>query len=476
MKSLILITILCSAAVVQADAQRVLIVSVPRDQASRRPAQYMAYGFRDTVRHDSRFQLAPLGLLYGERPADPAQVQKDADQLAADGQTAADNLETEKAQAKFSQAMQKLQDNVADLDSTKPAARIALLAAGAALLNNDDKQGRKLIELALLYDPTCVPDPRSYNASMMAVFRDVRTKLSRAGKGSLAVASNPSNGELYVDGDFIGLTPDKVDRISGGPHLVRVVRDGYRTVSQVVDVRGGRADLPVTINLTQLAEADRVETQLAKSVGDVESSSSKTLGQIAQKAQVPLIMFCVVGVNGDQTKVQAAMFRSDGKRIGFGERTFSGATDGYREEADHLWQGLASQAAGQLPGATVATESERVGGSAPIKPIVSWGLVGLGVVTAGVGGVFGVLALGSQSKLQKTVQTDAAVPSAQSAVKSQALIADVLYGVGGALAVAGVLCLIFWDDKGARRDVVGLELGPVDVNFGLGSVQLRGSF
>jgi hypothetical protein len=472
MKSLIFTTILCITQAAWADTQRVLVVSVPSNQASRRGAQYLSYGFRDSVRRDSHFQLAPLGPLYGERPVDGQRVQKEADRIAAEGQLAADNLETEKAQQKFSQAMQKLQDNLAELESTKPAARIALLAAGAALLGNDDKQGRRLIELALLYDPNCAPDPRSYNASMMAVFRDVRGKLSRASKGALAVSSNPAYAELYVDGDFIGLTPDKIDRLGGGPHLVRLVRDGYRTVSQVVDVHGGRVDAPVTINLTPAADADKLEPLLAKAAGDVGSRSSTTAAGFALKAQVPLVLVCAVSVNGEQTKVEAALFRQDGKRVAFSEHTFS--ADGYRDEADHLWRSLSNQAAGGPPGVGAIDEGERVGGTTRLKPIVSWGLIGAGVASAGVGVVFGVLALGSQNNLQKLAQTSDAVPAAQNTVKTQALVADVLYGLGGGLAVAGVLCLIFWDDKGARRDVVGL--GPVDVRFGLGSVQVGGEF
>ncbi len=468
-----ILTLMWMTAAAAPEPSRVVVVGAPRDQASKRAAQYMTYGLREAAKHDGRFSLVPLAALYGEQAADQKRIQQEADALAADGQTAADNLETEKAQQKFTQALGRIEDNLGEFDTPKPAARIALLAAGAALLNNNDKEGRSLISRALLYDPNCAPDPRNYNSAMMAVFKDVRSRLSRNVKGALSIASNPSFAEFFVDGDFIGLTPDKIDRINGGPHLVRVVRDGYKNVTQVVEVHGTRADLPVTVNLVAYADADHTEQLIQKGLGDIKDAKSRAIGDLAQKAGSQLVLYAAVTVSGDQTHVEAGLYRTDGKRLSTAERTFSAASDSYREEADKLWQGLADQAAAQLVNTNVES-GERLGGHTPIKPIVTFSLIGLGAAGLVVGGVFGILALNASNNLPNLVQDAVGTQGAADDVHSKALIADVMYGVGGVLAVAGLLCLFLWDDHGAQRDVVGL--GPIELKFGPGFVQAGGHF
>jgi tetratricopeptide (TPR) repeat protein len=444
-----------------AAAPSVVVITHPKDAAAKRAAQYLSYGFRESIKSDSRFALQSTGLVFGDRALDISKLEQDAEVLIKEGQTAYDNLETDVATKKFEQALQKYEDALGELDSYKGAAKVALLAAAAPLLSNNDKQGRALIQKALLYDPNCAPDPRIFNSGMMNVFKDVKQKSRKGLTGSLSVTSNPTYAELYIDGDFVGLTPDKIDRISVGPHLVRLVRDGFRPLVQVVDVKGGKGDVPYTLNLIALPEQASLESKLAEASNEVTETSSSLIGSFAARANAQFVVFVSTQVSGDQVKMVSGMFTANGKRVGNVDKTFSSATDGFREEARNTWLALSPQA---LAVGTTVVANETVDSSFPTKAVVSWGLIGLGVAGIATGVVFGVLALGDTNNFKRNfAQTDPNVPQAQALIKSRALTADIMFGVGGAMVVAGVLCLILWDDSGSSRDMV--SVGPVDLNF-----------
>lgn len=67
--------------------------------------------------------------------------------------------------------------------------------------------------------------------------------------GSISISSNPSGGEAYVDGQFVGYTPVTYGTRSGN-HNVEVRLSGYDTYSTSVNVPGGQT-ANVNANLTQ---------------------------------------------------------------------------------------------------------------------------------------------------------------------------------------------------------------------------------
>lgn len=73
---------------------------------------------------------------------------------------------------------------------------------------------------------------------------------SAASSGALAIESDPSGANVYVDGRFAGLTPLSLTKMSRGDHRVRLVKDGYLENARVVTagVEGARV---VRVKLTR---------------------------------------------------------------------------------------------------------------------------------------------------------------------------------------------------------------------------------
>jgi hypothetical protein len=63
-----------------------------------------------------------------------------------------------------------------------------------------------------------------------------------ATEGAVSVNSDPVGAAVYVDGEFVGRTPLKVQQLTAGSHRVRVVKDGYLENGRMVTVAAGRTD------------------------------------------------------------------------------------------------------------------------------------------------------------------------------------------------------------------------------------------
>jgi len=58
--------------------------------------------------------------------------------------------------------------------------------------------------------------------------------------GSLKITSDPVAAEWYLDGAYVGLTPDRLPEVEKGPHTVLVKKSGYRDWSQSASLASGR--------------------------------------------------------------------------------------------------------------------------------------------------------------------------------------------------------------------------------------------
>lgn len=74
--------------------------------------------------------------------------------------------------------------------------------------------------------------------------------------GTLSVNSTPSGAEVFVDGQFVGLTPVRYGTRSGS-HEVRVQLSGYQSFSTTVNLSGGQT-LPVDASLTAVRQTGSV--------------------------------------------------------------------------------------------------------------------------------------------------------------------------------------------------------------------------
>lgn len=80
------------------------------------------------------------------------------------------------------------------------------------------------------------------------------TLLTPANTGSLYVESSPRGASIYLDGNYEGETPKRIDFIPVGSHTVRLSKDGYKDHVQQVWIEANRV---TTVSVSLIAETTR---------------------------------------------------------------------------------------------------------------------------------------------------------------------------------------------------------------------------
>ncbi|MFA4876312.1 MAG: PEGA domain-containing protein [Methanoregula sp.] len=65
--------------------------------------------------------------------------------------------------------------------------------------------------------------------------------------GSLNVYSNPAGAGIYLDGNYLGLSPLTINDIPLGSHTLTATKNGYQDLTQTVTVTSGSSDIPLTL-------------------------------------------------------------------------------------------------------------------------------------------------------------------------------------------------------------------------------------
>lgn len=91
-----------------------------------------------------------------------------------------------------------------------------------------------------------------------------------------------------------------------------------------------------------------------------------------------------------------------------------------------------------------AAPSAPAGAASSAPPALFWVFAATSVASFGTAGAMGGLALAERGDLDACIETKTCDPDAVSAVKTKALVADVMFGVGGATALGAILSWALW--------------------------------
>ena len=60
-----------------------------------------------------------------------------------------------------------------------------------------------------------------------------------SGRGGLSVSSTPSAANVFLDNNFIGITPLTINEVGAGSHLLTLKEEGYQDYSTTIQVNTG---------------------------------------------------------------------------------------------------------------------------------------------------------------------------------------------------------------------------------------------
>jgi len=148
-------------------------------------------------------------------------------------------MEYEKAVKSAGQARVAFEKMEGYLEPLRRYKEAILLEAVAECMQGNSAEAEKVFLDLLLLDPHLQLPKTAYEGFVIDLFSKVRASLAQQPRGSLAIKTQPPGGNLYLDGKLHGVTPDSLDGLIAGNHLVVVKLPGHQNWGKVVRIDAG---------------------------------------------------------------------------------------------------------------------------------------------------------------------------------------------------------------------------------------------
>jgi hypothetical protein len=238
-----------------------------------------------------------------------------AESLFEEAKADYENLELDSAIEKLNLAMGKLEGGAAFLTDLTLATHILYYLGICHGFNGDESESTKAFLRAYVLAPDQKPDPDVFPPDVISMFDDAVASVKSIGMGSMAVGSEPVAAQVYLDGQYMGLTPVTIDNIVAGKHFVRLVHPGQQLYGEVVTVQAGKTT-KMKANLFPAYSASKIDTLedglpalLVKGV-DVASTSLATICSVLGVEQLLVIWV----TTGDASSLSVTLLVYDSTR------------------------------------------------------------------------------------------------------------------------------------------------------------------
>ena len=208
---------------------------------SDKAASMVAHFLRKAVVEDTEFAAVSLVGVLGNASMERSRLDfKEADDFVSRGQKAYQEFELDQTMGFFKEALTRYERNVGYIDDFTKLSELLMLMGAVHSLRGERKRAALRFVQAYTVDDEVEPDPSVFNPSMREQFRRAIERLNRRPRGSLALTSNPSYGEVYLNGEFVGVTPLVLEGLLEGKQYVQIGRDGFRNWGGAIQIKGRR--------------------------------------------------------------------------------------------------------------------------------------------------------------------------------------------------------------------------------------------
>lgn len=471
----------------EATQTKVVVITRVSGAGSDRAAGFVAHHVRRYFSEDARYRVASLAASLGDPASAAAENALDsAARLAVEGREAYDTLELDKAVEVLNAAVRQYDANVAYVRELADVAKALMLLGATHLLRGEQDRGRERLAQAVILFPEIEPDARVFNPSMRQVFSETKGRVLSGKRGSLVIESEPSGAEIYLDGKFLGVSPETVLEVAEGRHYLRAVKDGYKPFGIGVDIKG-------TVELTDSAvlaltksfnDYDRLSDQIfaALNNGDDPSDIETVIGQLAMLLNTDNLFMSEVSIDGEQVRLLAAQFNLENRlrsKIREGHFVYDADGDSYggriQQFMDEEFGPPKEGPEGTGPGGMLWDGEGLAHAGSPNCPfgmscsdfrdnmLIIGASVGVGL--GAVGGALGFLAKQDNNSFKDTAQPDPKADELASGGKTKALIGDVLMGTGLAVALTGVGLYLFYYPEQTAEEILEAGSTGFEWNF-----------
>jgi hypothetical protein len=221
-------------------------------------------------------------------------------------------------------AFEKMGGHIEPIDRYKES--ILLIAVGESMQGNKDRARKAFLDLILL-DRQLTLSKTAYEGFVLEQFNEVKSTMNGQPLGSLAIKTDPPGGSLYLDGQLKGVTPESLDGLIAGKHLVVVKKPGYENWGQVIQVDAGNL-VSLSPKLTPGKAGSgfaRTVERAGKAISDEELRGEVL--RLGQTLGLDWVFLCQLQHGEYETKLTGYLFEFSQSRVLFKNKLVIDASD-----------------------------------------------------------------------------------------------------------------------------------------------------
>lgn len=181
-------------------------------------------------------------------------------------------------------------------------------------MNKETAKAEKSIETSLAMWPDQSNLEYVYNVDILKLFAKVQNDMSNRPSGELQIVTVPENAVVVVDDREPMQAPATAKNLMEGPHLVKVILDGYEQWADMVEVKG-RGASSTTVTLRAIPEKETFDKRLvavAKVMRVSQAKAYPALLELKQFLAADDLLVVSAGVVGQSYELKGYYLKSDG--------------------------------------------------------------------------------------------------------------------------------------------------------------------
>jgi hypothetical protein len=428
-----------------AGKKRILTLTVPLDDRAQAVVGQLDHLAEQALLKSERYVAPRLSEELDRNNTEVRQVRARAGEANWSlGMRAYEELDTKKAEEHLGEAVKAFKQ--ADLTRNFPSLIKAWVMRVAALLANGHTRAANLeIDKVLAVDPRAVFSPDYFPPDTLKLVEDARQNTRNQMGAFIEVKTSPPGAQVYVNGQFRGVSPMRIDRLPQGEHFLNVSLAGYSMVQQLAVP--GLNELTLLPAESQGRWKSAVENIRREAGGAGRDEAAVLFGKWLNVDQVLLTL---VRSEPSNTRAELSVFRldcSDGHNWAY-QRASVSLGEGLVPEADLVFHEAAGTDTPRRDGAPVTHFHEGRSSAPSGAPFsfsattLTWSLLGTAAALLVGGVVTASLAGGQNAQFRETAHSEPEAVRLKSSGQSLALTADLLF-LGSLLAGAPGGYLLF---------------------------------
>ena len=163
-----------------------------------------------------------------------------ATELYHAGRQAYENLDSDQATEQLSAACNTFEAGYAGVRDPHTMAITHVYLASLYMQNGQPEKGAPYYRRALFLEPGLELDINVFAPEDIDALEAQRSLIRSSQKGRVEVRSLPVSSRVYIDNVFRGSSPLEVEGLAPGRHFLRLERDGYERVADVIEIKNGQ--------------------------------------------------------------------------------------------------------------------------------------------------------------------------------------------------------------------------------------------